>query len=95
MANASDAIEVLCISFVLPSAECDLQMTTEEKGYLSSITFVGMLIGGYIWGALSDSTGRKYSLISSLVFNGVSSILAGFAPNYTWLFIFRLLSGIG
>lgn len=41
LANSSDAIEILCISFVLPSAECDLKMTSTDKGYLSSITFLG------------------------------------------------------
>ena len=41
LANASDAIEILCISFVLPSAECDLKMSTSDKGFLSSMTFVG------------------------------------------------------
>ena len=41
LANASDAIEILCVSFILPSAECDLKMTTSDKGFLSSMTFVG------------------------------------------------------
>ena len=41
LANASDAIEILCVSFILPSAECDLGMTTKDKGFLSSMTFVG------------------------------------------------------
>lgn len=44
LANSSDAIEILCISFVLPSAECDLKMTSTDKGFLSSITFLGNLI---------------------------------------------------
>lgn len=43
LANASDAIEILCISFVLPSAECDLNITTFDKGILSSMTFVGKI----------------------------------------------------
>jgi len=44
-ANASDAIEILCISFLLPSAECDLELTPARKGWLSAILFVGMMIG--------------------------------------------------
>lgn len=43
-ANASDAIEILCISFVMPSAECDLKISTPEKGILSSMTFLGSII---------------------------------------------------
>lgn len=44
LANSSDAIEILCVSFVLPSAECDLKMSSTDKGYLSSITFLGLKI---------------------------------------------------
>ena len=58
-ANASDAVEILCISFLLPSAgdqlgvtspllnsaECDLELTPARKGWLSAILFVGMMIG--------------------------------------------------
>jgi MFS transporter, VNT family, synaptic vesicle glycoprotein 2 len=95
LANASDAIEILCISFVLPSAECDLDMTSEMKGYLSSVTFLGMLIGGYVWGTFSDIKGRKMTLITGLLFNGLASILAGLTQKYFWLLFFRFLSGIG
>jgi hypothetical protein len=28
MANASDAIEILCVSFVLPTAQCELNMSS-------------------------------------------------------------------
>jgi VNT family MFS transporter (synaptic vesicle glycoprotein 2) len=65
MANASDAIEILCISFVLPSAECDLNLTTNDKGYLSAVTFAGMMIGSYVWGSLADILGKllKVSLL--------------------------------
>ena len=43
-ANASDAIELLCISFLLPSAECDLKLTTSDKGWLSATAFIGTRI---------------------------------------------------
>jgi hypothetical protein len=42
LANASDAVEILCVSFVLPTAECDLNLTSADKGVLNAITFLGM-----------------------------------------------------
>ena len=30
-ANASDAVEILCVSFILPSAECELGLTPADK----------------------------------------------------------------
>ena len=40
-ANVSDALEILSISFILPAAETDLQLTSYMKGVLSAIIFVG------------------------------------------------------
>ena len=34
-ANASDAVEILCISFLLPSAECDLALTPARYFHIS------------------------------------------------------------
>ncbi|CAF0814444.1 unnamed protein product [Brachionus calyciflorus] len=95
LANSSDAIEILCVSFVLPSAECDLHMSSADKGFLSSITFFGMMIGGYIWGTLGDIWGRKYVLISALFFNGLFGVLAGLSQTFNLLLLCRFLSGIG
>lgn len=33
--------ETMGISFILPAAQCDLNLTTEDKGRLSSMTFIG------------------------------------------------------
>ena len=52
LANAADAVEILCTSFLLPSAECDLQLTNLRKGTIPIVGFVGMLIGGFLWGTL-------------------------------------------
>ena len=41
------------VSFVLPSA-CDLEMSSSQKGWLNSIIFVGMMVGGYLFGGAAD-----------------------------------------
>ena len=51
-ANASDAVELLAISFLLPSAQCELELTNLRKSVIVMIGFVGMLIGGFLWGTL-------------------------------------------
>ena len=66
-----DAVEILCVSFVLPSAECELQLTSGDKGVLTAVIFLGMMFGGYLWGSLGDSMGRKYTLITSLLINSL------------------------
>lgn len=36
--------ETMGVSFIVPAAQCDLQMSTSDKGLLSSMTFFGKLI---------------------------------------------------
>ena len=38
---------------MIPAA-CDLNMTSTEKGWLNAIIFVGMMIGGYVFGGAAD-----------------------------------------
>jgi VNT family MFS transporter (synaptic vesicle glycoprotein 2) len=43
LANASDAVEILGLSLVLPAAEEELRLTAAGKSALSSCIFVGEL----------------------------------------------------
>ena len=97
IALSSDAVEVLSISFALPLIRLpsELDVTHWQNGLLSSIIFVGMLIGGYGWGSMADITGRRSTLIASLTFNSVFGFLSSFSPNFTVLLLLRFLSGIG
>lgn len=40
-ANASDAMEILCVSFLLPTARCDLLLSTSDMGLLTASIFLG------------------------------------------------------
>ena len=92
---ASDAFEIFSISFVVPVAKADLHLDNISKGAVDSIIFVGMMIGGFLWGSLSDTIGRRASLIISLLMNGLAGLGSAFMPSYQWFLLFRLVSGIG
>jgi len=94
-ANASDAIEIICISFLLPSAECDLNLDSQMKGQLSAILFVGMMIGGYIWGSLGDSIGRRNCLMYAMILNALAGAGSGLAQEFYTFLIMRFISGVG
>lgn len=94
-ANASDAVEILCVSFLLPTARCDLHLSSSDMGLLTASIFLGMMVGGYMWGYLADQKGRRRVLIVSLTVNGLFGGLASLAP-WFWLFLLmRFISGIG
>ncbi|XP_032401425.1 synaptic vesicle glycoprotein 2B [Xiphophorus hellerii] len=94
-ANASDAVEILCVSFLLPTARCNLQLSSSDMGLLTASIFLGMMVGGYMWGYLADQRGRRKVLVVSLTVNGLFGGLASAAP-WFWLFLLlRFISGIG
>lgn len=89
------AIGITILSFVLPSATCDFQMTSEDKGWLTASPMLGMVIGSYFWGCLADTKGRKIVLIASLLLDGVCGLTSSVAQ-YFWLFMFcRFFNGFG
>lgn len=94
-ANASDAVEILCVSFLLPTARCDLNLSSSDMGLLTASIFLGMMFGGYLWGYLADRRGRCRVLVVSLSVNGLFGGLASVAP-WFWLFLLlRFISGVG
>ncbi|XP_018369030.1 PREDICTED: synaptic vesicle glycoprotein 2B-like [Trachymyrmex cornetzi] len=87
------AIGVTILSFVLPAAQCDLEMDSTTKGWLTASPMLGMLIGSYIWGCLADTKGRKIVLIATLLMDGVVGIASSFVQ-YFWVFlVFRFFNG--
>lgn len=94
LANAADAIELLCASFILPQLP---DFTDYDKSFLSSAIFIGMLIGGLFFGIASDFLGRKLMLIIALLINAVFGALSALAPTqpYTLLILCRIIAGFG
>ena len=93
----SDAIEVLSISFVLPvlNRPEEYGVGDSEEAVLSSIIFVGMLFGSYVWGSLADIIGRRTTIVASLTVSAAFGIFSAFSP-WFWLFVlFRFFSGFG
>jgi len=94
-ANAADSVEILAVSFILPSAEKDLNLSSQEKGYLTAMIFVGMMFGSWLWGNWADQIGRRVTLSLALFFNGLFGVISAFAPSFIWLLLFRFAAGFG
>jgi DHA1 family tetracycline resistance protein-like MFS transporter len=62
-------------------------------GVLTAAWAVAQFVGSPIMGALSDRFGRRPVLLASIFGLGLDYILMAFAPNLSWLFIGRAVSG--
>lgn len=87
-------MDVISMSFILPSAQCDLHLNTQTKGWLNSIIFIGMMVGAYFWGSLADSMGRKRVLIVISIMNALCIVASSFTQNYALFMVFRFLNGV-
>lgn len=93
LVSTSEEMDVISMSFILPSAQCDLNLDTQAKGWLNCIIFIGMMFGAYFWGSLADSLGRKKVLIVISFMNAASIVASSFSQNYEFFLVFRFING--
>lgn len=86
-------IENESISYILPHAKCDLELTTQEQGLLSAISFAGVVFTSHLWGFLADTWGRQKVLRAAAIGGFVCSFLSAFAFNTISMAILRFLAG--
>jgi MFS family permease len=90
-----DALDVQIFSFVIPSLLALWHISTAQAGELGTITLLVSAFGGWLAGALSDRWGRVRVLQITIVWYAFFTFLCGFAQDFTQLFIFRALQGLG
>ncbi|XP_032824771.2 synaptic vesicle glycoprotein 2C-like [Petromyzon marinus] len=95
LALMADGVEMFVVGFVLPSAEKDMCLSSQNKGWLGGFVYVGMMLGAVFWGGLADKIGRRQCLLISLSFNGFFTCLSSFVQGYGAFLFCRFLSGIG
>lgn len=93
LVSTSEEMDVISMSFILPSAQCDLDLNTQTKGWLNSIIFIGMMVGAYAWGSVADSLGRKKVLIVISIMNAICIVASSFSQSYEVFMVFRFLNG--
>uniref|UniRef100_A0A8C9VNA8 Synaptic vesicle glycoprotein 2C n=1 Tax=Scleropages formosus TaxID=113540 RepID=A0A8C9VNA8_SCLFO len=95
LALMSDGVEVFVVGFVLPSAETDMCIPNSGAGWLGSIVYLGMMVGAFFWGGLSDKVGRRQSLLICMSVNGFFAFLSSFVQGYSVFLLCRMISGFG
>ena len=91
---AIEAWEMMIIVYTAPLIAQDFALDALAVGNLIGAMFLGMLLGSLIWGKLAERIGRKGAVIWSLASYGLISLASAFAPDYTSLYVLRLLSGV-
>ncbi|WP_321883670.1 MFS transporter [Paraburkholderia bannensis] len=92
---AMDGFDLLMLGFMLPAIGADLHLTGAQSGALVTWTLVGAVVGGIVFGLLSDRFGRVRVLSWTILVFAVFTGLCALARGYTDLLIYRTIAGIG
>lgn len=86
-------LETVSINFILPVAQCDLNLENYDKAVLSAIGFVGMIVSSHLWGFLADTRGRKAVMVPTLFIAFAITIVSSFATTFWFMVLLRFLNG--
>ena len=90
-----DGFDLLILGFMLSAISADLNLTPAQSGSLVTWTLVGAVVGGIVFGSLSDRYGRVRVLTWTIVLFAVFTGLCAIAQGYWDLLIYRTIAGIG
>jgi putative MFS transporter len=92
---AADAMEVLIISYVIPNVIREWSLTSGQAGLIGTAIFIGMLVGAWFWGTITDYVGRKIGFQLTVLVDSVFGFLSALSPGYVWLLLLRAVTGFG
>ena len=92
---AMDGFDLLILGFMLRQIASDLHLNAPQAGSLVTVTLIGAVAGGLLFGLLSDRLGRIRVLTWTIVVFAVFTGLCAFAQGYWDLLIYRALAGFG
>ncbi|MFY9987673.1 MAG: MFS transporter [Chthoniobacterales bacterium] len=92
---AMDGFDLLILGFTLRQIASDLHLNAPQAGSLVTVTLIGAVAGGLLFGLLSDRLGRIRVLTWTIVVFAVFTGLCAFAQDYWDLLVYRALAGFG
>ncbi|OCG44506.1 MFS transporter [Gilliamella sp. Choc5-1] len=92
---ALDGMDMMILGVCFSLISTSFNLTKADLGTLTSVTLLGAVLGGILFGVLADKYGRvrvfSWTILIFSFFTGLCAI----SPNYECFLIFRFLSGLG
>ena len=88
-------MDIMFLSFTLTLIIKDFGITKAQGGWIGTITNLGMLVGGIVFGILGDKIGRVKVFSHTIFIFAIATALTFFANNIWFLYLLRVLAGIG
>lgn len=88
-------MDIMFLSFALAPIIASLHISSAAAGWIGSITNLGMLAGGIIFGLVGDRLGRVRTFSYTIFIFAFATAAMYFAHSLTAIYILRFLAGIG
>ncbi|KOO47996.1 MFS transporter [Viridibacillus arvi] len=90
-----EGMDIMFISFAMTMIISEFNIDLATGGLISSITNIGMLLGGIIFGVLADKYGRVKVFTYTVLLFAMGTALTGLATNIEQVYIYRFIAGLG
>lgn len=90
-----EGMDIMFVSFAMTMIISEFNIDFATGGLISSITNIGMLLGGIIFGILADKFGRVKVFANTVLLFAIGTALTGLAANIEQVYIFRFIAGLG
>ena len=95
MATGAIAIDLMLPTFPEMRTEFGMASDSAELGWIITSFFLGLAVGPWLYGPVSDRVGRRAPLFIGLGLYTVSAIAASLAPSFGWIVAVRFVWGLG
>lgn len=92
---ALENMDIMFLAFSLSSIITTFGINSTLAGFISTITNLGMLVGGIFFGLMADRFGRVKVFSYTVLLFSIASVLMYFASNIYLVYLFRFIAGIG
>lgn len=90
-----EGMDIMFLSFAMSMIIGEFHLDMATGGLISSITNIGMLFGGILFGILADKFGRVKVFTYSILLFALGTALTGLATNMEQVYIYRFIAGLG
>ncbi|AEB07134.1 major facilitator superfamily MFS_1 [Coriobacterium glomerans PW2] len=91
----SQSMSTMLLSYVLTTLIAEFGLSGAAGGLISTVTNIGMLIGGIIFGTLADRCGRTRVFAATVALFSLATGLGAISSSVNMLYLFRFLVGVG
>ncbi|VTS16744.1 MFS transporter [Streptococcus pseudoporcinus] len=95
IASGTDDLNVMFLAFSMSSIITELGITGAQGGWIATVTNLGMLLGGLIFGLLADKYHKFKVFKWTIVVFSIATGLIYFTKSIDYLYLMHFLAGIG